>query len=278
MLAFHIIIRGYHGGLWHAANAILYNGLTTDTENSPVAQQLRQKNVSAPKAANVGNRTTGPKKAPTREEVRSNDQSLEELLRTHGPQNGEIGGEKFWIKEHQDVLAHPADGTPSTNPDWTFPSGKLVFDELCLEGLRERFKKRPRQNTCHNTVQATRSPTFGLRKRMVRNSRFEQFPVSCEGYTLVYIVLKDARPVGSIVPLEQHTTKRIIIPNQKWSNDCVVCSTKARQEHPYVTRKEMCRNKLPTKSIFGCPQCNKGKGVSVCKDCWNDFDHQTYMM
>ncbi|KAG7344000.1 hypothetical protein IV203_022008 [Nitzschia inconspicua] len=353
MLAFHIIIviREYHGGLRHAAafyrdfvtpettKAILYNGLTKATENAPVAQQLRQKYVSArgqkrqekldkgekfrchdscimgqarsitcqhpsesskqylaekliylfraypsrhsrnfryfvnkhlfhtlrddllqiweAKAANVGNRTTGPKKAPTRDDVRSNDQSLEELLRTHGPQNGEIGGEKFWIKEHQDVLAHPADGTPSTDPDWTFPSGKLVFDELCLEGLRERFKKRPRQDTCHNTVQATRYPTFGLRKRMVRNRRFEQFPVSCEAYTLVYVVLQDARPVGSIVPLEQHTTERIIIPNQKWSNDCVVCSTKERQEHPFMKREEMRRKKLLTKSIFGCPQCNR---------------------
>ncbi|KAG7338934.1 hypothetical protein IV203_002663 [Nitzschia inconspicua] len=247
--------------------------------NSPLKDDLL--GVWEANTANPGNRATGPNKAATKLRVNYNDHSVAELLRTHGPQNGKLDGKQFWIKNSQEVVERPADGTPSTKPSISFPDGKFVYDDFCLLGLRERFRDRERQDTCHNTVQATKHPGFRLKTCMEYIDGQNCFAISCKGYTLVYIVTQKSKPVqsdSSIIPLDQHCSKPTRLPNSNFSNDCVVCVAKAEQQYPGMNRREMRRKKLLTKSLFGCPQCKKGKGVSVCRNCWNDFDHELYYM
>ncbi|KAG7363940.1 hypothetical protein IV203_037142 [Nitzschia inconspicua] len=384
MLAFHVIIRGYHSGHRQAAaffrdfvtpesiNAVLYNGLSKTAEHDPVAGRLRLKytiargraivdkldngekvrrqdfsimeqgrsivNQASPvestpplrevveklkslfhsyaslqsgnfrnfvenhlspelkdqllqvydvSTANAGNRTTGPSKAATKVQIASNDGSVAELLKTHAPQDGKLDGERFWIRDKQDLVAHPANGTPSTDPSILFPDGKIVYDDLCLEGLRERFKKRIRQGTCRNTAKAIRYPQFELKTCMVKKQiGRNRCAVSSGGYILVYIVKKETKPdikksgdAAIVVPLELHSTQRVKITN--WTQqyrECVVCVAKARQQHPDWNRNKLRKQKIVRYSCSGCPQCRKGNGVAVCETCWDEFDHAKFMM
>ncbi|KAG7346739.1 hypothetical protein IV203_005808 [Nitzschia inconspicua] len=385
MLAFHVIIRGYHGGLRQAAafyrdfvtpetnNALVYNALAKSTPTAPTAKRLRWKYVSAfgrevqdrlddgerirrqnfsiieqgrsiinqapfesklwevvdelkslfraytslmsanfrnfvdnhlsnelkekfleeyeKSMENTGNRTIGNAKANTKVQDASNDGSLEELLKTHGPRDGKRVGDTFWIKDKQDVREPPADGTPSTDPSIFFPNGKLVYDDFCYEGLRERFKKRVRQETCKNTTKAIRYAQFALKTCMVKKQvGRNQCAVSSEGYILVYIVKKEdpVQPLQSagaaivvpptIVPLEWHSTQRVKIPNWTHHRECVVCVAKARIQYPNWNRDELRKQKVLKYSRSGCPECKKGNGVAVCQYCWDEFDHQKYMM
>ncbi|KAG7359161.1 hypothetical protein IV203_015750 [Nitzschia inconspicua] len=231
-------------------------------------------------ATNPGNRATGAIKAVTKWRVQNNDQSVAELLRTHGPKNGKVKGEVFWIKTNQNVVTRPTDGTPSTKPSILFPDGKLVYDDFCLLGLRERFRERHRQNTCHNTVQAIKHPDFKLKACMVHTGGYNHVAITCEGYTQVYIEAPQSKQVvpsaTCIIPLDQHTSQPIYY--SKHGNDCVVCVAKAYQQYPGISRREMRQKRLVPKSCFGCPQCKKGKGVSVCKTCWKHFDHELHYM
>ncbi|KAG7359155.1 hypothetical protein IV203_015744 [Nitzschia inconspicua] len=231
-------------------------------------------------ATNPGNRATGAIKAVTKWRVQNNDQSVAELLRTHGPKNGKVKGEVFWIKTNQNVVTRPTDGTPSTKPSILFPEGKLVYDDFCLLGLRERFRERHRQNTCHNTVQAIKHPDFKLKACMVHTGGYHHVAITCEGYTQVYIEAPQSKQVvpsaTCIIPLDQHTSQPIYY--SKHGNDCVVCVAKAYQQYPGISRREMRQKRLVPKSCFGCPQCKKGKGVSVCKTCWKHFDHELHYM
>ncbi|KAG7340065.1 hypothetical protein IV203_006469 [Nitzschia inconspicua] len=238
--------------------------------------------------ANTGNRTTGPNKAATKVQIASNDGSVAELLKTHAPQDGKLDGERFWIRDKQDPVAHPANGTPSTDPSIHFPDGKIVYDDLCLEGLRERFKKRIRQGTCRNTAKAIRYPQFELKTCMVKKQTGRnRCAVSSGGYILVYIVKKETKPnvkksgdaAVVVVPLELHSTQRVKITN--WTQqyrECVVCVVKARQQHPDWNRNKLRKQKIVRYSCSGCPQCKKGKGVAVCEKCWDEFDHAKFMM
>ncbi|KAG7355112.1 hypothetical protein IV203_004468 [Nitzschia inconspicua] len=231
-------------------------------------------------ATNPGNRATGAIKAVTKWRVQNNDQSVAELLRTHGPKNGQLKGEVFWIKTNQNVVTRPTDGTPSTKPSILFPDGKLVYDDFCLLGLRERFRERHRQNTCHNTVQAIKHPDFKLKACTVHTGGYNHVAITCEGYTQVYIEAPQSKQVvpsaTCITPLDQHTSQPIHY--SKHGNDCVVCVAKAYQQYPGISRREMRQKRLVPKSCFGCPQCKKGKGVSVCKTCWKHFDHELHYM
>ncbi|KAG7367010.1 hypothetical protein IV203_029680 [Nitzschia inconspicua] len=146
--------------------------------SSPLKDNLLQ--IWEANTANRGNRTTGPNKAATRLRVSNNDQSVAELLTTHGPNNGKLEGRTFWIKTSHEVVTRPAHGTPSTKPSIIFPDGKLVYDDFCLEGLRERFKERERQDTCHNTVQAIRYSHFQLKTCMAYIDSRNRFAISCK--------------------------------------------------------------------------------------------------
>ncbi|KAG7341854.1 hypothetical protein IV203_006946 [Nitzschia inconspicua] len=239
---------------------------------------------------NAGNRTFGNAKANTKVQVVSNDGSLEELLKTHGPRDGKCVGDTFWIKDKQGVRGPPADGTPSTDPSISFPNGKLVYDDFCYEGLRERFKKRVRQETCKNTTKAIRYVQFALKTCMVKKQvGRNQCAVSSDGYILVYIVKKEdpvqplqsadaATVVPTIVPLEWHSTQRVEIPNWTHHRECVVCVAKAQIQYPNWNRDELRKKKILRYSRSGCPDCKKGNGVAVCQYCWDEFDHQKYMM
>ncbi|KAG7363944.1 hypothetical protein IV203_037146 [Nitzschia inconspicua] len=208
--------------------------------------------------ANAGNRTTGPNKAVTKVQIASNDGSVAELLKTHAPQDGKLD------------------------------DGKIVYDDLCLEGLRERFKKRIRQGTCRNTAKAIRYPQFELKTCMVKKQTGRnRCAVSSGGYILVYIVKKETKPNVKksddaalvVVPLELHSTQRVKITN--WTQqyrECVVCVAKARQQHPDWNRNKLRKRKIVRYSCSGCPQCKKGNGVAVCEKCWDEFDHAKFMM
>ncbi|KAG7364335.1 hypothetical protein IV203_037537 [Nitzschia inconspicua] len=231
--------------------------------------------------ANMGNRTMGPNQAATKKQVASNDDILEELLQTHAPRIGQSIGEKFWIKKSQNVVAHPANGTPSNNPSIVFPSGYLVFDSFCHGGLRERFNDRMRQGTCQNTTKAVRYAQFALKKFKVRKQGRDWYTVSCGGYNLVYIERKESeKPIPSntssaiVVPVELHSKQRVKISHWTRARECVVCLAKAKEQYPHLNRDEMRKQKLINQSGAGCPDCKKGEGAAVCKHCWNQFDHQ----
>ncbi|KAG7352975.1 hypothetical protein IV203_009023 [Nitzschia inconspicua] len=89
--------------------------------SNPLKDNLLQ--IWEANTANRGNRTTGPNKAVTRLRVSNNDDSVAELLTTHGPNNVKLEGRTFWIKTSHEVVTRPANGTPSTKPSIIFPDG-----------------------------------------------------------------------------------------------------------------------------------------------------------
>ncbi|KAG7347037.1 hypothetical protein IV203_006106 [Nitzschia inconspicua] len=272
----------------HAATNVTTASTSSPSPSSLVTNPLYSRTEPSSRVvnstANMGNRTMGPNKAATKQQVASNDDILEELLQTHAPQIGQSIGEKFWIKKNQNVVAHPAKGTPSNNPSIVFPSGYLVFDSLCHGGLRERFNDRVRQDTCHNTTKAVRYAQFALKKFKVRKQGRDWYTVSCGGYNLVYIERKESKkPIPSntsaiIVPVELHSKQRVKISHWTRARECVVCLAKAKEQYPHLNRDEMRKQKLINQSGAGCPDCKKGEGAAVCKHCWNQFDHQQFLM
>ncbi|KAG7338379.1 hypothetical protein IV203_009244 [Nitzschia inconspicua] len=203
--------------------------------------------------ANAGNRTMGPNKAATRVKVNFNDGSVAQLLQTHASQNGELQGERFWIKKTQNVVAHPATGSISTDPSISFPNDKMIYDDLCYDGLRERFKRRVRQNSGHDAVKAIRYEQFVLKKCTKRNIGCRNpYTVSCGGYVLVYIEARPSKePVlefdttasSAAVPLERHCTQRSKIPRWTRAKECVVCIVKAEEQYPDWSNR--CKRALP---------------------------------
>jgi hypothetical protein len=55
--------------------------------------------------------------------------------------------------------------------------------------------------------------------------------------------------------------------------DCACCKWKARRQKPDITRNEMIALGWRKCSSYGCPQCNNGKGVLVCANCWEGYQH-----
>ena len=57
----------------------------------------------------------------------------------------------------------------------------------------------------------------------------------------------------------------------KTSQYCSVCYNKEKKLNPETSSKDIKKNCKGTR--LGCPGCNNGKGVYVCKICWETYEH-----
>ena len=73
-------------------------------------------------------------------------------------------------------------------------------------------------------------------------------------------------------PPNQHPkkSKNLGKSHQMW---CWVCKEKLSPAQQRLTQNEQRKQKLINKTRLGCLQCNGGKGVPVCKQCWPDYKH-----
>ena len=80
-------------------------------------------------------------------------------------------------------------------------------------------------------------------------------------------------PVGS-KPLNQHATERQHISRSKRGR-CVVCVKESKAANIDKKTQNQLREEGQIAQIrVGCPDCDGGKGLFVCKNHWNDFGHQ----
>ena len=56
------------------------------------------------------------------------------------------------------------------------------------------------------------------------------------------------------------------------THTCGVCYKRERAANPNM--KAAALKKRCSNSRLGCPGCNGGKGIYVCKECWTNYDHK----
>ncbi|KAG7367232.1 hypothetical protein IV203_029903 [Nitzschia inconspicua] len=128
---------------------------------------------------------------------------------------------------------------------------------------------------------AGRPKTVRLRKSSHYSHEPEKSPMTCSRcHQRGHNNMRASELVGLVINISKiHVlTDQYSRVSNTISKECILCIVKAEEQYPDWNRKKMRQEQILTQSRWGCPQCNKGKGVPVCNDCWDGFDHQKYML
>jgi len=124
-------------------------------------------------------------------------------------------------------------------------------------------------------------PTTDIKGRPAYTRKMSLVPCQCDGVLCFFCEYGHTHGIDHMKKGQKRRTqtKRLTATHGhtsgrkeilSYASYCRVCYAKARKKFPQKTKHEIRRCNY---TKMGCPGCNNGNGFSVCKDCWEHYDH-----